>query len=299
MNRQDILVQFQALQDRICEGLQAFDPQMVWQEDQWNRPGGGGGRSRAGKEGAIWQKGGVNFSDVHGVLNEALRVQLKTKASSFQATGVSLVLHPLNPHVPIVHMNVRHFRLDNGQEWFGGGMDLTPHYVEREEASLFHRSLKTICDQFDSSWYAAFKNLADDYFYLPHREETRGVGGVFFDELGASPGANLDQAFAFVQAIGNGFLPTYLPLVERKKDWAVQQRHLDWQNMRRGRYVEFNLVHDRGTRFGLVSNGRTESILMSMPPHADWAYNHCPLDASDEADTQAQLKKGMDWLGES
>ena len=299
MNRLDILGRFKALQDEIYEGLKAFDPLMMWQEDQWDRPGGGGGRSRAGKSGEVWEKGGVNFSDVHGDLNTALRAQLKTEASSFQATGVSLVLHPKNPHVPIVHMNVRHFRLDNGQEWFGGGMDLTPHYVEEEEAARFHAALKTICDQFDGDWYAAYKDLADDYFYLPHREETRGIGGIFFDELGALPGANLEQAFAFVQAVGSGFLSTYLPLVVRKMDHFVSPRHRDWQNMRRGRYVEFNLVHDRGTRFGLVSNGRAESILMSMPPQANWAYSHSPVEGSEEAFTQSQLKKGKDWIGES
>lgn len=299
MTRLDVLDQFKSLQDAIYDGLCASDPLMVWQEDQWDRPGGGGGRSRAGVSGSIWEKGGVNFSDVHGVLNDALRSQLKTDASTFQATGVSLVLHPKSPHVPIVHMNVRHFKLDNGKEWFGGGIDLTPHYVEEEEAVLFHRALKAICDQFDTGWYAHYKALADDYFYLPHREETRGIGGIFFDELGALPGSDLDQAFAFVQALGEGFLPTYLPLVARKKDMPVEPMHLDWQRMRRGRYVEFNLVHDRGTRFGLVSNGRTESILMSMPPQANWAYNYEVIAGSNEAQTQGQLKKGKDWLGGS
>ena len=299
MNRLDVLNQFKSLQEAIYQGVCSCDPLMAWQEDQWDRPGGGGGRSRAGVAGAIWEKGGVNFSDVHGVLNDALRSQLKTEANTFQATGVSLVLHPKSPHVPIVHMNVRHFKLDNGKEWFGGGMDLTPHYVEEEEAVLFHRALKTICDQFDAAWYADFKALADDYFYLPHRKETRGVGGIFFDELGSLPGSDLDQAFAFVQALGKGFLPTYLPLVERKKDMHVEPTHLEWQRIRRGRYVEFNLVHDRGTRFGLVSNGRTESILMSMPPQANWAYNQRVIAGSNEAQTQDQLKKGKDWLGDA
>lgn len=297
MKRLDVLGYFKSLQDKIYEELKTLDPSMVWREDQWDRPGGGGGRSRAGHSGEIWQKGGVNFSDVHGNLNDALRVQLKTQASSFQATGVSLVMHPQNPHVPIVHMNVRHFSLDNGEEWFGGGMDLTPHYVEREEASLFHSALKGICDEFNPDWYVKFKSLADDYFFIPHREETRGIGGIFFDELGASPNTDLNQAFAFVQAVGNGFIPAYIPLVMRKKNQAFEQRNLDWQSIRRGRYVEFNLVHDRGTRFGLISNGRTESILMSMPPHADWIYGHEVLDGTEEAFTQAQLKKGVDWLG--
>lgn len=298
MKRPEVLAYFKSLQDAIHNEFQAFDPSLEWEEDQWNRPGGGGGRSRAGKSGEVWQKGGVNFSDVHGELNEAMRIQLKTEATTFKATGVSLVMHPKNPHVPIVHMNIRHFWLDNGVEWFGGGIDLTPHYIDKKEAALFHQMLKSICDKFDPDWYNAFKNQADDYFYLPHRRETRGVGGIFFDELGASPKLDLNAAFNFVRAVGDGFLSTYLPLVRRKKDDRVEQRHLDWQQIRRGRYVEFNLVHDRGTRFGLVSNGRTESILMSMPPLAAWDYNAQARVDSEEALTQSLLKKGIDWIVE-
>ena len=297
MKRSDVLDYFKSLQDAIHDEFQSFDPQMKWEEDQWNRPGGGGGRSRAGRSGDVWEKGGVNFSDVHGDLNAAMRIQLKTQANSFKATGVSLVMHPKSPHVPIVHMNVRHFTLDNGVEWFGGGIDLTPHYVEEKEAALFHQTLKSVCDEFNSDWYAAFKKQADDYFYLPHRQETRGVGGIFFDELGASSEIDLGVAFDFVQAVGNVFLLSYLPLVRRKKDINIEQRHLAWQKIRRGRYVEFNLVHDRGTRFGLVSNGRTESILMSMPPLAAWEYNAQLSLHSEEALTQSLLKKGVDWMG--
>ena len=296
MKREEVLQFFQTLQDEIHQGLVEFDPAMQWKEDQWNRPGGGGGRSRAGANGTVWEKGGVNFSDVHGETNPALRAQLKTESGSFQATGVSLVLHPCNPHVPIVHMNIRHFRLDDGSEWFGGGIDLTPHYVDPVEASQFHRALRAVCNRYHADWYEAFKTYADEYFFLPHRDETRGVGGIFFNELGTYEGTDLQEGFSFVQDLGRSFLPNYLPLVEQKKELEFDERQREWQLMRRGRYVEFNLVHDLGTRFGLHSNGRTESILMSLPPLARWEYNHEVLAGSDEERTLQALKKGINWV---
>ena len=210
---------------------------------------------------------------------------------------VSLVLHPNNPHVPIVHMNVRHFALSDGTSWFGGGIDLTPHYVEPEEATLFHRALKATCDRHACADYERFKSEADRYFFVPHRDETRGVGGIFFDHLGRD-GASEDQWArhkALVMDVGATFLPSYLPLVKANMDRPFTQVERDWQLHRRGRYVEFNLVWDRGTRFGLVSNGRTESILMSLPPEVKWTYALEPGDA--ERETLGWLKQGIDWAG--
>lgn len=247
--------------------------------------------------GKVWERGGVNFSQVEGEASPALKAQMNTEADRFWASGVSLVLHPNNPHVPIVHMNVRHFALSDGTSWFGGGIDMTPHYVHPEEATQFHHVLKAACDAHACADYARFKDWADDYFFVPHRGETRGVGGIFFDHLGRE-GATEAQWQAhkdFVFEVGNAFLPAYLPLVHQNvaKTFTPQER--EWQLHRRGRYVEFNLVWDRGTRFGLVSNGRTESILMSLPPEVKWTYDY---DAGPrEQETLGWLKKGIDWAG--
>ena len=266
-------------------------------EDDWERPGGGGGRTRVLTAGKVWERGGVNFSQVEGEASPALKAQMNTDADRFWAAGVSLVLHPNNPHVPIVHMNVRHFALSDGTSWFGGGIDMTPHYVNPEEATQFHHVLKAACNAHACADYARFKDWADDYFFVPHRGETRGVGGIFFDHLGRE-GATESQWQAhkdFVFEVGNAFLPAYLPLVHENvaKTFTPQER--EWQLHRRGRYVEFNLVWDRGTRFGLVSNGRTESILMSLPPEVKWTYDY---DAGPkERETLGWLKKGIDWAG--
>lgn len=301
MNRSIILDAFMTLQDGIQAGLSSCDASLKWQVDMWDRPGGGGGRTRACSSGEVWEKGGVNFSDVHGEMNPALQAQLKTEAGEFKATGVSLVLHPVNPHVPIVHMNVRHFVLSDGREWFGGGLDLSPHYVDREEARQFHQALAQVCALHAPGSYARFKKEADAYFRLPHRNEARGIGGIFFDELGVEEGKgqSLESVFQWVLQLGQSFLPTYLPLVEAKRHLSWGTREREWQLLRRGRYVEFNLVHDRGTRFGLLSDGRVESILMSLPPFAEWKYNHQPAPDSAEAKTLEWLRSDVDWILES
>jgi coproporphyrinogen III oxidase len=295
--REDIVAGFRALQDDICEGLVRLEQTCdgsAFVEDAWERPGGGGGRTRVLSDGAVWERGGVNFSDVHGEVSHGLAEQLGTTASNFMASGVSLVLHPRNPWVPIVHMNVRHFALSDGIQWFGGGIDLTPHYVVPTDAAAFHRVLRDVCEAHEVADYNQFKREADDYFFLPHRGETRGVGGVFFDHLGRGGNVDWDSLWAFVLALGNAFLPAYLPLVEAAMDRPFTDEHRDWQLHRRGRYAEFNLVWDRGTRFGLVSQGRTESILMSLPPEVRWTYNQQP--GPQERETLSWLKKDVDWV---
>lgn len=284
-----------SIQDEICSALEVFDGGSRFEEDKWEREGGGGGRTRIFRGGNVIEKGGVNFSEVHGKCSPGLKAQLETEADSFYATGVSIVLHPQSPIVPIIHMNIRYFELSDGVHWFGGGIDLTPHYIDPAEASAFHTALKEVCDQYDESYYGGFKVWADDYFYLPHRNETRGVGGIFFDHLGKGE-TDTKAIFEFTCAVGRTFAPTYIDIASKKKDLPYTAEEKEWQYLRRGRYVEFNLVHDRGTRFGLVSNGRTESILMSLPPHANWEYMHEPKPESKEGQTLAQLKKGIDWL---
>ena len=292
--------EFRALQDHIVAGVEKVEAKhggVTFVEDAWTRPGGGGGRTRVLTSGKVWERGGVNFSEVEGEASPGLKAQMNTQADRFWAAGVSLVLHPNNPHVPIVHMNVRHFALSDGTSWFGGGIDLTPHYVNPAEATQFHHVLKSACDAHDCADYGAFKAEADDYFFVPHRQETRGVGGIFFDHLGrdGASDAEWDAHKAFVFEVGQAFLPSYLPLVHANVDRPFTEAEREWQLHRRGRYVEFNLVWDRGTRFGLVSNGRTESILMSLPPEVKWTYNLQPGPA--EQDTLEWLRKGVDWAG--
>jgi coproporphyrinogen III oxidase len=216
--------------------------------------------------------------------------------SDFFASGVSIVLHPENPHVPIIHMNVRYFEMDNGTYWFGGGIDLTPHYIVPEQAKLFHQGLKEICDQYHSDFYSKFKEWADDYFFIPHRNETRGVGGIFFDHQTATESISKEQLFQFCIDLGEAFPELYSQQVDLGKNHTFSDQEIQWRNIRRGRYVEFNLVHDRGTKFGLFSGGRTESILMSLPADASWEYNFEPIDGSIEKLTNSYLKKGIDWL---
>jgi len=297
--RHEITTYFRSLQDSICAALHQADGG-TFGEDAWDRPGGGGGRARV-LNGTHIEKGGVNFSAVHGELPPAAAASLHVdpEETGFYATGVSIVLHPRNPHVPIIHMNVRYFELDGGRFWFGGGIDLTPHYIVPEQAAFFHRQLKDTCDRFDPAYYPKFKIWADDYFYIPHRQETRGVGGIFFDRLQpATEEKDKRTLFNFTAAVGETFTPTYLQLLELNKDKPFTEREAEWQQLRRGRYVEFNLVWDRGTKFGLTTNGRTESILMSLPPLAGWAYDFHPGAGSREAETLAGLVKGKDWLGE-
>jgi coproporphyrinogen III oxidase len=292
-----IHAEFKNLQEYICNQLEYFDGKGKFQMDDWKREEGGGGRTNTIANGNIIEKGGVAFSAVHGSVTSEMKKQLGTAGDSFFATGVSIVLHPKSPHIPIIHMNVRYFELDNGTYWFGGGIDLTPHYVTPDRASIFHLKLKEICDSFDLSFYQTFKNWADDYFFIGHRNETRGVGGIFFDHQShENTSLPKEKILEFCLALGKAFAQLYHTQIELGKDELVTEQQKKWQLMRRGRYVEFNLVHDRGTKFGLVSGGRTESILLSMPPVANWEYDFKPEKESPEEFTLNQLKKGIDWI---
>jgi coproporphyrinogen III oxidase len=298
MTKEEISEYFQNLQHSITTALEQADGAAVFVQDLWQRPEGGGGRTRTIANGHIIEKGGVGYSAVHGALHPKMQEQLGITADvDFYATGVSLVIHPHSPMVPIVHMNVRYFELSNGMYWFGGGIDLSPHYVVETDAAWFHAKLKSVCDQAHSSFYPKFKTWADEYFYLPHRNETRGVGGIFFDHLNEqSYGMPKPQLFEFVKNLGQQFVPIYTHYMAQNAKLPFAQNEKNWQMLRRSRYVEFNLLYDRGTKFGLDSNGRTESILMSMPPMAQWQYNYNPQPNSPEAHTQTMLKKGVDWL---
>ncbi|MCK8494532.1 oxygen-dependent coproporphyrinogen oxidase [Spirosoma sp. RP8] len=297
ITRETITAFFTDLQDRICQALADADGMGQFREDAWERPGGGGGRSRTIADGAVIEKGGVGFSAVQGAATEAtLRSLNLTEPAEFYATGVSIVLHPLNPMVPIIHMNVRYFEMSTGQSWFGGGIDLTPHYVVDEDARWFHAHLKAVCDRHDPAYHPKFKTWADDYFFIPHRQETRGVGGIFFDYLKPADASHKAELFAFVQDVGNAFAPIYTHFMRQNRDLPFGEREKQWQLLRRGRYVEFNLVWDRGTKFGLETNGRTESILMSMPPQANWTYDFRPEPGSQEERTLSLLRKGVDWV---
>lgn len=293
-NREEITAYFQDLQDRICGALEEADGGRFHQ-DLWERPAGGGGRTRI-IQGNHIEKGGVNFSAVHGPMPENIAKSLGFDKVDFYATGVSIVLHPKNPWVPIIHMNVRYFETNTGAYWFGGGIDLTPHYVNEKDARFFHQQLKDACDAHHPDYYPKFKEWADNYFYVRHRKETRGIGGIFFDRLNDADGFTKQERFDFVRSVGETFAPTYLSLFNQYKDQPFTQKEKDWQLLRRGRYVEFNLVWDRGTKFGLETDGRIESILMSLPPYVQWAYNHQPEAGSAEAETLAWLRKGVDWV---
>ena len=294
--KEQIAERFQSLQDHICQQLETADGPGRFREDLWQHHEGGGGRSRV-IEGAVIEKGGVNFSAVTGLLPEMIAKNLGLPRAEFFATGVSIVLHPHSPMAPIIHMNVRYFETAGNKWWFGGGIDLTPHYVVPADARYFHEQLKRVCDRFHPDFYARFKNQADDYFFIRHRQETRGIGGIFFDyQDEANTGLTHDRLFEFVVAVGEVFAPMYTELLRRAKDRPWGAREKRWQLLRRGRYVEFNLVWDRGTKFGLETGGRTESILMSMPPTAQWVYNYEPEPESPEAETLKWLKKGIAYI---
>ena len=279
------------LQDEICGALERLDGQARFREDPWERPGGGGGRSRVLEEGAVLEKGGVSTSVVFGELEAAFASKLQGEGRTFWAGGLSLVLHPRNPHVPTVHANFR-FIHQGGKAWFGGGADLTPYYLQDEDVVHFHRTLKEACDRHDPAYYPRFKQACDKYFYLRHREEARGVGGLFFENMGG----DLERELAFVMDVGRAFLPAYLPLAERRKDTPYTEEQRAWQEVRRGRYVEFNLVWDRGTLFGLETRGRTESILMSLPPRVRWRYDHHPAPGTPEARLVEVLRHPREWV---
>ena len=290
ITRNDISDFMKTLQDEICNGLELEDGEQKFQEDVWTHETGGGGRSRVIQHGNVFEKGGVNFSAVEGEMPEFMKERVNPNAKTFFATGVSLVIHPETPMVPIVHMNVRYFETDTGESWFGGGIDLTPIYVSEEQTLFFHEKMKETCDQFDPTYYPKFKVWADEYFFNKHRKETRGVGGIFFDYLKPDDNKTKEDYFEFVKAVGRTFLKAYRPIVEANKDKAYTEQNKKWQLIRRGRYVEFNLVYDRGTRFGLETGGRIESILMSLPEHASWVYNYVPEPGSEEEKTQRALR---------
>jgi coproporphyrinogen III oxidase len=289
---------FTTLQQDICTRLEDADGKGKFISDAWERPGGGGGVSRVLTQGNIIEKGGVNFSAVWGKTPAPVLQSMKLEGSDseFFATGVSIVLHPVNPMVPIIHMNTRYFEMSNGTWWFGGGIDLTPHYVNEDDARYFHRTLKSVCDRHHPQYYPEFKKWADDYFFIKHRNETRGVGGVFFDYLKNENGFTKETRFDFVRDIGSAFAPLYVYFMKKNHSMPFTGREKEWQYLRRGRYVEFNLVWDRGTKFGLDTDGRTESILMSLPPQAQWTYNYQPAPDSPEQKTLNLLRKEIDWV---
>ena len=291
MNKVQVESEFRILQDYICGELELLDGKSIFIEDPWLRDEGGGGFTRTLSDGQIIEKGGVAFSAVHGNVTEAMRNQLAMADGDFFASGVSVVLHPRHPRHPIIHMNVRYFELDNGTYWFGGGIDLSPHYVDLSAARAFHLALKEVCDKYNPEFYPKFKSWADTYFFLPHRNESRGVGGIFFDNQNENSGLSKEQLFNFCLDLGRLFPIIYREQIELKVVQTPTLEELKWQALRRGRYVEFNLLHDRGTKFGIYSSGRTESILMSMPPMANWEYDFTPKENSEENKTQNFLKE--------
>lgn len=300
MNTQAVLDYLQQLQSKIVEAIELVDGKRFLQ-DSWQRPEGGGGNSCLLEEGLVFERAGVGFSHVlgHKLPPSASAAHPEAAGRPWEAMGVSLVFHPRNPYIPTVHMNVRFFvaKAQASHEediwWFGGGMDLTPYYGFADDAAHFHRTNKQALDAFDTSYYPAFKKECDDYFYLKHRKEPRGIGGIFFDDFNA---LGFEKSFAMQRAVGDSFLNAYLPIVQARKDTAYSERERDFQAYRRGRYVEFNLVYDRGTLFGLQSNGRTESILLSMPPIVKWRYDWKPEANSAEAKLYSDFLIAKDWL---
>ncbi len=286
------------LQDAICEELSALDGS-AFNTDEWERPEGGGGRSRVLSEGDLIEKGGVNFSHVQGASmpGSATAHRPELAGRSFQAMGVSLVIHPKNPYVPTSHANVRLFVAEKEGEdpiwWFGGGYDLTPYYGFEEDCVDWHRTARSACEPFGADLYPKYKRWCDDYFYLPHRAEPRGVGGLFYDDLNEG---GFDHCFGFMRSVGDSYMNAYRPIIERRRNTAYGERERHWQLYRRGRYVEFNLVFDRGTLFGLQSNGRTESILMSLPPLVRWEYAYQPEEGSPEADLLSKYLVSKEWV---
>ena len=287
------------LQDRLCQAFESFEDQTGFHEDRWQRPEGGGGRTRVIEHGRVFEKGGVNFSHVHGSALPAAASARRPELAGrrFQALGVSVVMHPVNPYVPTSHANVRFFVAERDDAepvwWFGGGFDLTPCYAFDSDCRQWHKTASELCEPFGDTVYAEHKRWCDEYFYLPHRDETRGIGGLFFDDLNDW---GFTTCLAYLRAVGDGYLAAYQPIVEKRKDTVYGQREVSFQQYRRGRYVEFNLVYDRGTLFGLQSGGRTESILMSLPATARWRYNWTPGAGTAEARLADYLRPN-DWLG--
>lgn len=290
------------LQDRICAALEAEDGKARFRQDEWTRPEGGGGRTRVIAHGDVIEKGGVNTSVVFGKVTDAMRTQLKIEGDSWYACGLSIVIHPLNPFVPTIHCNYRMFELYNEKgeikdRWFGGGTDLTPYYLFEDDAKHFHVTYKAACDRIDASFYPKFKKECDSYFVNHHRNgETRGIGGIFYDYMRPDGERDLDFWFQFATGCGDAFIPSYLPIVSRRKNMPFTPDNKYWQEIRRGRYVEFNLVHDRGTLFGLKTNGRTESILMSLPPTVRFEYDYKPVPGSEEDKLWQVCLHPRDWI---
>jgi len=292
------------LQDDICKTLEQVDGKAVFIQDEWQRAEGkgGGGLTRVIQNGNVFEKGGVNTSVVYGHVTDRMRKRITLNGATWFACGISLVLHPINPFVPTVHCNYRMFELydDNDEvsdQWFGGGTDLTPYYLFEEDAKHFHQTYKNVCDKFDSSFYSKFKTECDDYFVNNHRnDERRGIGGIFYEHERPDEKYNSDFWLTFAKACGNAFVPSYIPVVEKRKDALYSKENKHWQEIRRGRYVEFNLIHDRGTLFGLKTNGRTESILMSLPPTVRFDYNYQPLQGSEEDKLLQVCLRPKDWL---
>lgn len=289
------------LQNNICAAIEQADGLAKFQQDEWQREGGGGGKTRVIANGNVVEKGGVNTSVVHGKLPDSMVQYLKLNHNNFFACGLSLIIHPTNPFVPTVHANYRYFEVydDNGQvvdQWFAGGSDLTPYYLYEEDAVHFHQTIKNVCDQFDTSFYNKYKQACDTYFFNTHRGEGRGVGGAFFDYLRATEQHDSDFWFNFTSSMGNAFVNSYVPIVEKRKNQPYTDENRYWQAIRRGRYVEFNLIHDKGTLFGLKTNGRIESILMSLPPIVRWDYDFNPTEGSHEAKLIEVLQQPKNWL---
>ena len=294
MDRNQISTSFKEIQEYICSKLESIDGLSSFEADVWSREDGGGGRTNTVKEGAVIEKGGVAFSEVFGPVTEQMTKQLKLEGDSFFATGVSIVLHSKAIHHPIIHMNIRYFEIDENTYWFGGGIDLTPIYANEDLAAAFHIRLKDLCDQYDPSMYERFKNWADEYFYLPHRKESRGVGGIFFDHFTPNDLMSKHQIFEFCLELARLFPVLYQEQIS--KGVELNEMNREWQLLRRSRYVEFNLLHDRGTKFGIYSGGRTESILLSMPPDTKWVYNYETQEGTLEHHTQNILKNVRSWV---
>ncbi len=291
----------QQLQDTITAELEEVDGKATFKQDIWERPEGGGGRTRVIENGNVFEKGGVNISGVHGELPKSMQAYFGVEDADFFACGLSLVLHPKNPMVPTVHANWRYFEMYDKKgnivdQWFGGGQDLTPYYLFDEDAIHFHQTCKEACDKHHPDFYATYKKRCDEYFWNTHRNEARGVGGLFFDYCKANKEMNMTDWYNFVTEVGNSFLKGYVPIAEKRKNLSYTKQQRDWQEIRRGRYVEFNLVHDKGTLFGLKTNGRIESILMSLPPHVQWHYDHQPEEGSEEERLLSVLKQPKAWL---
>lgn len=299
-NIDDVKEYLVALQNRICAELEELDGKALFARDAWERPGGGGGESRVLAEGGVFEQAGVGFSHVFGdkMPPSATKSRPELAGSGFQAVGVSLVIHPHNPYVPTTHANFRFFIANNDDAeawWFGGGFDLTPYYPFKEDVIHWHQIARDACAPFGDDLYTRYKAWCDEYFFLKHRNETRGVGGLFFDDVNE---LGFEKSFEFVQAAGDSFLPAYRPIVKKRKDHRYGERQREFQLYRRGRYVEFNLIYDRGTIFGLQSGGRTESILMSLPPRVRWEYDWHPEAGSPEAKLYTDFLRPRDWLGE-